>query len=210
MARALLSETLVRLVIVGIVAGTTGCVVPFAVPPLKADLGAAMPVAHVNAPTEPARSGVALHAAVGVSAASGSTRTDLPFDLWAGALVETSGEGATVKGGYAEGAVFVLRDGPKRVSVGVRVEVRDTALGMAMATKARLEAEVVTPGRGSFEGHDTSGLAAGVYEGSPGIGLYAEAGPSWTPEGAAFVASAGVSVRIPSALGVYIGVPWRR
>ncbi len=199
-----------RLVLVGIVAGATGCIVPFAIPPLKADLGAATPVAHVNAPTEPARSGVAMHVAVGVSAASGSPNTDLPFDVGAGALVETSGEGAMVKGGYAEGAMFVLRNGPKRLSVGGRVEVRDTALGLVMATKARIEAEVVVPGSGSFEGHDRTAIAAGVYHGSPGIGLYAEAGPAWTPEGAAFVASAGVSVRIPSALGVYIGMPLRR
>jgi hypothetical protein len=149
-----------------------------------------------------------MHTVVGVSAASGTTTTDLPFDVGAGALFETSGEGATMTGGYAEGAVFVMRDGPKRVSVGVRAEVRHTALGMAVATKARLEAEVVSPGSGSFEGQDRCGVAGGVYQGSPGIGLYAEAGPSWTPEGAAFVASAGVSVRIPSMLGVYIGIPW--
>jgi hypothetical protein len=149
-----------------------------------------------------------MHAAVGVSAASGATHTDLPFDVGAGAIVESSGDGATVAGGYAEGALFVLREGSKRVSVGVRAEVRDTALGMAVATKARLEAEVVSPGAGSFEGQDRCGVVAGVYQGSPGVGLYAEAGPAWTPEGAAFVASAGVSVRIPSALGVYIGIPW--
>ncbi len=198
-------------------ASATGCIVPYATPPMRAEVGAATPItARDDDAGDPmaaaAAASPALHVAAGVSLASAAKDRPPRFDLGVGYLMETSGTNATSHGAYVDAAVFVVGHGRSggRASVGMRVELRATPEGAVGAVKARFDVEVYVGGSGKFSGSDRCGSTASTYHGTSAIGLYAEGGPALAPNGTAFVASTGVSIRLPSVLGVYVGIPWCR
>nr|MBA3820353.1 hypothetical protein [Deltaproteobacteria bacterium] len=149
-----------------------------------------------------------LHAAVGTHVASGTRRRDQPYDLGLGWTFEQTTL-TTSHGIYADAAAFIDRTRRTRTSDGGRGELRTMTLGYAVAAKLRIDTELYTPAKQSFTDSDHCGVMAGSYGGTTAVGLFAEAGRVWStePDGDAWVATAGVAVRIPSALGVYVGIP---
>ncbi|MDQ3366971.1 MAG: hypothetical protein M3680_16230 [Myxococcota bacterium] len=182
---------------------TTGCVVPFAIPPMRGELGSSTRVGHAG---EAGSS--SLHAAAGTHIASGTQRRDQPYDIGVGWTFEQT-RLTTSHGIYADAAAFIDRTRRTRTSIGGRGELRTMTLGYAAAAKLRIDTEVYTPTKQSFSGSDHCGAIAGAYHGISAVGLFAEAGRVWStePDGDAWVATAGVSMRIPSALGIYLGIP---
>src|SRR5688572_13010880 len=75
-----------------------GCF-PYAIPPLKGELGAST---HTRRPT-------AIRVAGGAHLASATLRRDQPFDVGAGLFYESAEGGFETKGGYADAAWFIDR-----------------------------------------------------------------------------------------------------
>jgi hypothetical protein len=176
----------------------SGCIIPFAIPPLRAEVGTA---SRSDGP-------IAAHVAVGTHAASATLTGAQRFDVGLGYLVEPSTAGTT-HGAYADGALFVERLARTRTSLGVRNELRWNAMGPGYATKLRIDTELFSAGTSTFESDDRCGTATGTRYGTAAIGLYAEAGRAWMPDTrAAWVATAGITARLPSSVGVWIGIPW--
>jgi hypothetical protein len=141
-------------------------------------------------------------------------RRDQPFDVGAGWTYEQTAAG-TSNGVYLDGALFVERTRRTRTSLGGRGELRwlnvdRMAAGNAVAAKLRIDTEIYGGGTSKFSGDDHCGTMAGTWSGTTAVGLFAEAGRVWSSEadGDAWVATAGVSMRIPSAIGVYVGIPY--
>jgi hypothetical protein len=199
----------VRLVLAILVVGISGCVIPFAIPPMKGEIGGATRVGRGG---EGDRSASALHAAVGTHLASGTTSTRQRFDVGAGYLYEGTRETAT-HGAYLDAAVFIDRTRSTRTSVGVRGEARWLDEGHAAAAKLRIDTELYAGGQSDFSGSDKCGSIGGSWIGTTAIGVFVEGGRVWAPDraamsgGDAWVATAGVSLRLPTALGVWIGIP---
>jgi len=196
----------VRLVGLAVVALASGCIMPFATPPLRGELGRSSRLGH-----EGDRGGAALHGAVGAHLASATTRGDQAFDVGVGWLVEHTPD-QTSHGAYLDGAVFVERGRRARTSAGVRGELRSLVEGTAVAAKLRLDTELYGGGHADFRSDDRCASAAGTFYGTTAIGLFVEAGREWSTgmTEAAWVASAGVSIRLPSTVGIAIGIPYCR
>jgi hypothetical protein len=197
----------VRLEALVIAIVATGCVVPFAIPPLRGEIGSSTRIGRAG---EAGSS--SLHAAAGTHLASATRRRDQAFDVGIGGTYEQTAT-ATSRGIYLDGAVFVDRTRRTRTSVGARGELRWLVDGLgernAMAAKLRIDHEVYGGGTRAFSGDDACGAIAGAFSGTTAVGVFAEAGRVWSgmPEDDAWVATAGVSMRIPSAIGVYFGIP---
>jgi hypothetical protein len=59
-----------------------------------------------------------------------------------------------------------------------------------------------------YSGSDRCAAVGGVARGTGGIGVFAEAGPVWQPDQrTAFSATAGITVRVPSTVGIIFAVP---
>jgi hypothetical protein len=181
-------------VLVAVCAG--GCIVPYAIPPLRGELGGVSTIGG----------GAGMHAALGTHVASATRRPDQAFDLGTGVVYEKTDE-RQAGGGYVEASWFVDRDGNLRASTGLRNELRWTPEGTAFATKARFDMELFTAAKGELESDTKCGVTAAVAHGTSAFGLFAEAGHVWLPDGHAFVATAGVTVRVPAVFGVWIGIP---
>ena len=187
-----------------------GCIIPFATPPLKGEIGASSRIAH-----EDERNSSSLHAAVGTHLASGTMTSKQPFDIGAGWVFEKTADSHT-NGLYVDGAFFVDKYKSSRTSVGARGEMRWLeGEGHAYAAKLRVEAELFSAGSSDFESNDHCGSSSGTHYGTGAIGLFVEGGRVWEPQmsgamggGDAWVATAGITVRIPSAVGVWVGIPW--
>ena len=54
---------------------------------------------------------------------------------------------------------------------------------------------------------DRCGVAVGSHHGNAGVGVYVEAGPVWQPDGRAWLATAGLTLRMPAVMGVWVGIP---
>jgi hypothetical protein len=191
----------------------SGCIIPFATPPLKGEIGASSRIGH-----EDERNSSSLHAAAGTHLASGTMSSKQPFDVGAGWTFEKTADSHT-HGLYVDGAFFVDRFRSSRTSVGARGEMRWLeGEGHAYAAKLRAEAELFSAGSSNFESNDHCGSSSGTHYGTGAIGLFVEAGHVWEPQmsaggdgrsgGNAWVATAGITVRIPSAVGVWIGIPY--
>ncbi|MBA3391401.1 MAG: hypothetical protein H0T89_02100 [Deltaproteobacteria bacterium] len=180
-----------------------GCIIPFAIPPTRSEIGSSTRIGRAS---EPGSS--SLHAAVGTHLASGTQRRDQAFDVGAGWTFEKTTE-QTSNGVYLDGAVFIDRTARTRTSLGGRGELRSMTDGKAAAAKLRLDTEVYGGGTSKFSSNDRCGTSSGTYFGTTAVGMFAEAGHVWStgPEGNAWVATAGVSMRIPSSVGVWIGIP---
>ena len=177
----------------------SGCIIPFATPPLRGEVGAASVIGQ-SSPSS-------LHVAVGAHLASGTRRRDQPFDLGLGWIFEAN-EHTSASGGYVDGALFIDRTRRTRTSAGARSELRFTPEGPALAAKLRLDYELYGATTGTFLEDTDCGSMSGRHYGTGAIGLFAETGHVWLPDGNAWVATAGVTLRLPSAIGVWVGIPW--
>jgi hypothetical protein len=197
----------VRLALLAVV--LTGCIIPFATPPVKGEIGGGTRVGR-----EDERNAKALHAAAGTHLASGTTSEAQPFDVGAGWTMEKTAD--TISHGiYLDAAVFIDRTRRTRTSIGARGEVRWLDEGKAAAAKLRIDTELFGSGSRDFESDGHCGSTMGTHYGTTAIGLFVEAGHVWAPAGDpmsttggnAWVATAGLTVRLPSAVGVWVGVP---
>jgi len=176
-----------------------GCVIPFVVPPIRGEVGAATQVLR----EEPA----SLQAAVGTHLASGTWRDDQPFDVGAGYRLAHNDD-ATSHGVYVDGAVFVERSRRTRTSLGGRGELLWTPMGKALGAKLRVDHELFGTGSRDFRSDDRCGVTTGTHIGTVGVGVFAEVGPQWLPDRElAWTAAAGVTLRLPTSVGVFVGVP---
>lgn len=168
-----------------------------------------------------------LRFSTGAHLASGVLRRDFPVDVGAGYVYERfeavgspegvamrqtapspSGEALTTRvddahGGYLEASHVVDRGRAHRTWLGVRGEVlgrqTDDGRRAEVGGYARVAWEIYASGEGSGAFADGCGGGAGFSHGTSAIGLFVESGAQWVDEeeGAAFVAMAGLSVRLP-------------
>ena len=119
--------------------------------------------------------------------------------------VEDAGDAddhADAQGAYVEFAHTIDRGSGHRSWMGARGEIlaRDAADGVhtSAGAYARLAWELFTPSRGAGVYAEGCGAGAGFAYGTAGLGLFVEAGTQFTEgERAAFVATAGLSLRLP-------------
>jgi hypothetical protein len=176
-----------------------GCVIPFVIPPIRGEVGAATQILR----EEPAT----LQVAAGAHLASGTLRADQPFDVGAGYLLAHNAD-ASSQGVYVDGARFVERSHRVRTSLGGRGELLWTPMGKALGAKLRVDHEWFGSGAQDFHSSDRCGVATGTHIGTAGVGVFAEAGPQWLPGGElSWTAAAGVTLRLPTSVGVYVGIP---
>jgi hypothetical protein len=192
----------------------TGCIIPFATPPIKGEIGGATRVGRatrLDGDEMRTASSSALHASVGAHVASATLSNKQRFDVGTGWTMERTKD-AMSNGVYLDTSWFIDRGGHARTSIGARGEFRwldDGAKGAA--AKLRIDTELFKAGTSDFESDTKCGSTAGQHIGTTAIGVFVEAGRAWAPEmsgGDAWVATAGVTVRLPSAVGVWIGIPW--
>ena len=174
-----------------------GCAAPIGIPPLRGEIGGSAIVG------EPGR---ALHAGGGAHYASATLGRAVPVDFGAGGFVEVATAGTTTAG-YVDGALFVDRSPRTRTSLGARGELRRSAGGFGAGAHLRIDHELYAPSQGPWTAHDRCCVGFGFHHGTSAIGVYVDAGRVWQPEGAAWTASAGVTLRIPSVVGVLVGIP---
>lgn len=189
----------------------TGCIIPFATPPLKGEIGGATRVGRATRiDGEEPRGASSLHAAVGSHVASGTMSGKQKFDVGAGWTMEKTKDSMS-NGVYLDTSWFIDRENISRTSVGARGEFRWLDQGNAAAAKLRIDTELFTTGSRDFDNDDSCGNSSGTTFGTTAIGLFVEAGRVWGPEmsgGNAWVATAGVTFRLPTSVGVWIGIPW--
>ena len=192
----------------------TGCIIPFATPPIKGEIGGATRVGRatrLDGDEMHTASSSALHAAAGAHVASATLTERQRFDVGAGWTMERTKDTAS-NGVYLDTSWFIDRGGYARTSIGARGEFRwlgDGAHGAA--AKLRIDTELFSAGTSDFESDTKCGTTAGTHFGTTAIGVFVEAGRAWAPEmngGDAWVATAGVTIRLPSSAGVWIGIPW--
>lgn len=177
---------------------STGCV--FGIPPSRTEVGWA------GGDQQPGRTRFATGASLTSIAPAEATR----LELGVGLLYESGDEGRmapATRGPYADVGVAVFRNSYSRLIVGLRGERRWQDHDMHYATKLRVDLEAFSRGSGPFSGAGQCGVVSGAWSGMRGIGVYAEAGAAWMPGDPTWLATAGVTVRLPAAGGVMIGVP---
>lgn len=199
-----------RFVLLAVLLG--GCIIPFATPPLKGEVGGATRIGRATKLDEMERGTgeSALHAAVGTHVASATLTDRQRFDAGVGWTMEKTKD-AMSNGIYVDGALFIDQTSFARTSVGARGEFRWLGDGHGAAAKLRIDTELFKAGVSDFDSDDRCGSSSGRHYGTTAIGVFVEAGRTWAPStsgGDAWVATAGLTVRLPSAVGVWIGIPW--
>ncbi|MEO8705562.1 MAG: hypothetical protein ABI867_36365 [Kofleriaceae bacterium] len=181
-----------------VVSCSSGCILPYAIPPLKGEVGATT-----------LRDDPAFHVAGGTSVASGMIDRAAPVDVGVGGFLESSEAGVLTHGAYADAAIFIDKSHHARTAIGARGELRYTPDGRGLGAKLRIDHEVFAPTKRGYSGSDRCGFIAGAAHGMGAVGFYAEAGHVWQPNDEhAWVAGAGLTVRIPATLGFIVGIPW--
>jgi hypothetical protein len=108
-------------------------------------------------------------------------------------------------GGYLEVAHTIERSGAHRSWLGARGELLLQAPDARRATVggyARAAWELFSPREGAGVFAEGCGGGAGVAHGTLGLGVYVESGAQWSEDqGTAFVATAGLSLRLPFVAG---------
>lgn len=187
----------------------SGCVIPFATPPLKGEIGGTTSRYDDATHAEQMVERSALHAAVGAHLAS-ATLTDRPlFDIGAGWTMDST-KSATSHGMYVDVSMFIDRYRFSRTSVGARIEKLWIGDRPSTGAKLRIDTELFKTGQGAFDSDDKCGNVSGSRYGTTAIGAFVEAGRSWADQmsgGDAWVATAGVTLRLPTTAGVWIGIP---
>lgn len=204
------------------VAALGGCF-PFALPPSRADVGPT--VVHG---ADGARPGMRVQA--GAHLASGESRRDANFDAGIGYVFERvelsaaqrelafmrteAGDdrpsAASAHGGYVELARRIARARHHRTWLAVRGErlvtseaflAREASLGVT----GRIEWELYTPAVGADADGSGCGFVAAIAHGTAAAGFFVESGARVAPDGTtSFIATAGVSVRLPAVVGVAV------
>lgn len=178
----------------------SGCILPYAVPPSRLDFGGA----HVM------HGGNVFHFAAGVHTASAGDivpHSDR-FDAGIGVVLNAQQGSLRDHGFYLEGDYFLRRREHTRIGLGMRGEylMDDGAFGSGLYGRVTLEAFGRGGGGGTGEGN--CGSTSFVWRGAPGTALYVEAGGQTLPDGnAAFVSTAGLSIRLPALAGLLFMVP---
>jgi len=190
----------------------TGCIIPFATPPLKGEIGGGTRIGRATRldDNEMRSSDSSLHAAVGSHVASGTLTGRQKFDVGAGWTMEKTKDSMS-NGVYLDTSWFIDKASISRTSIGARGEFRWLDEGKAAAAKLRIDSELYTAGESDFDSESKCGSSSGTHYGTTAIGVFVEAGRVWAPEmsgGNAWIATAGVTVRLPSSVGVWIGIPW--
>ncbi len=178
----------------------SGCVVPYALPPLKGELGGSTMTG-----ARPM-----FHAGGGAHIASGVLQKQQRFDVGAGGFADWDEDGLTTTAGYVDAAMFFDRSDHVRTSLGARGEVRWNADGsQGYGAKLRVEHEVFKPTNRGYSGVDRCAAVTGGAYGTGGVGMFAESGVVTSdPDGTiAWTATAGVTMRIPATVGVIFGIP---
>jgi hypothetical protein len=175
---------------------STGCL--FALPPSRTELGYA------------AGDGVQprMRVATGMHLASVVPAPSTRLELGVGMMYEVGNAGnmtSSTKGPYADVGVAVLRNDYARVLVGLRGERRWRAHEMHYGTKLRVDLEMFAHGHGDFAEAGSCGFITGSHFGMTGLGVYAEAGAAWLPGDPEWLATAGVTLRLPTVAGIAIG-----
>jgi len=191
----------VSLVRVAILLPLTGCIIPFAIPPTRGEIGG------TTLGGGPAGGDRALHVGSGVHLASVEQRKDLPLDVGIGGFADLLDKGSNVGGVYVDGALFTERGGSSRTSVGARGELRMQDSQYGGGAKLRVDHEWFGAVDDSFSSDTKCGVAVGSHHGNGGVGFYVEAGRVWQADGSAWLATAGLTLRVPGAMGVWFGIP---
>jgi hypothetical protein len=191
------TPTVVRFIAVLVVAG--GCVVPYAIPPLRGELGAATATGR-----DPA-----VRYAGGAHLASATLRRDQPIDLGVGGFVETGKyESRDLRGVYADASVFVDRGRRTRTALGVRGELAWDAMGSGAGAKLRVDHEIFGATTAGYSGSDTCAVIAGTARGTGAFGVYVETGHAWLAgDRTAWTTTAGITIRAPATVGILAGIP---
>ena len=179
-----------------LIASSTGCL--FGAPPSRSEIGWAWGDRNQS------RVRLATGAHLASAAPSESTR----LELGVGVMYEQGDDNAmtsSIKGPYVDVGLAVLRNQFGRVLVGVRGERRWQAHEMHYGTKLRVDLEMFSHGSGPFSEAGSCGFVTGSYYGMTGFGLYAEAGAAWLPGDPTWLATTGVTIRLPSFAGIAIG-----
>ncbi len=193
-----------RLLAISLGLAASGCVIPYALPPLKAEAGGATITGEKPL----------FHAGAGTHLASGVLNRAQTFDVGAGGFVETTEDGLHTRAAYADASVFIDKSHSARTSVGIRGELRwspartDAPLERGFGAKLRIEREYFRSTHAGYSGSDSCAAIGGAAHGTGGIGVFAEAGSVMMPDQqAAFTATAGLTIRVPSTIGIFVGVP---
>lgn len=189
---------------------TPGCLLPFALPPSKADIGGgvianqqeAVPALHLNA-------GISSNAAQNNNLAA--TDVQVGYVLHAPFSGETNEivPGGNFHGIYGGFSRFFPVGPSGRTEVGGRGELLiDRADGVGFGLALHLGIELFTSGTGGFAESSTEGLVVGAYHGTGSLGLFLDLGRLQPPgELGATAISAGLSFRIPSMIGLAFVIP---
>lgn len=154
--------------------------------------------------------------AVGADLASALPTTVSRFEVGAGLIYRTRNESGVgdlnwQRGGYLDLGYAVLNSKNARVIVGARGE-RYGHEGALKVLKLRVDAEVLASvSGGGAEASGCSAVIGGSY-GNVGFGVFAEAGRSFVigdemadARASGWVASAGLTMRLPAIAGIAIG-----
>lgn len=181
---------MIRVAVVPILILFTACA--FGVPPLRADLGQSWRT-----------DGAFRRVAVGTSLGSFARIKDAPVDVGGGAVFDIAPStgstmtAETTRGTYVDGQVVAWNNNFARVLAGMRYELY-TSGPIEQAVKLRLDAEVLHHVESSFSYAEGTESTVGGAMGNFGIGVYAEAGPNWSPEDArGWSATIGITGRMP-------------
>jgi hypothetical protein len=183
---------------------SVGCIIPFAGPPARMDFGAA----HAFRDDEQ----TGFHFDIGLHTASLGPETipksDL-FDVGLGFTVDVDRDGTRGKGFYGSSEWFVLRRRWFRMGAGFRGEYLFAGPNWGSGAYARVSGEFYGMGSGTGQGNSSPGCGALVaWRGVPAAGFYVESGAQHLPDGReAFLATAGLSFRLPAMAGVLILLP---
>jgi len=180
-----------------------GCVIPFAIPPTRMEGGVSTLAGGTDG------SNRAYHVGGGMHLASGNQRKDLPLDLGLGGFWDFLDHGPNAGGGYVDAALFTDKNktSSTRTALGMRGELRYQAGQYGAGAKLRVDHELFAAVDDSFSEDDRCGVAVGSHHGNAGVGVYVEAGRVWQADGTAWLATAGVTLRMPGIMGVWIGIP---
>lgn len=177
---------------------------PFATPPMKVEVGSA-------SRTRPTPTNSMIHVAVGAHLASATQSHKQRFDVGAGWVFghDFADEmPSSAHGFYLDGSWFIHRRRASRTSIGARGQVLWAPEGGQVGGVMRVEHEWFTAVDKPFSSSGRCGVASGVHVGTAAVGFFTEAGAMRLPSGeAAWTATAGVVFRLPSAIGVAIGIP---
>ena len=193
----------------------TGCLVPLVAPGSRVETG---PVTNVGG--EANANGVQVK--VGSHLASVAMSTAQRHDVGAGYIAEVYTKPTAIDesdfarrrslhGGYLEYGRRIDSNphSRRRIYLGVRGEVLaaiGAATNVGVGASARVTYEFAKAGEADFTNESNCGASTGTTFGTTAVGLYAEAGYR-ALEGNAAVFTAGVTLRLPSLVGIAIVIP---